>query len=246
MTEIKNQTGTKKKLLIPVIVLMLLGVGLTGAAYAYSSTVSNSGNGFDADYLSIDLRTPNSATDIVPVNNAGAIVFTDNYTYASGADKQDQVDMTVTTKKVLTYNLKVSSDTDWNTIKVTSSDIATLLAKTVDTGDTLGSLFKIYANVNTDSMTGALEIKAAGTGEAAFTVAKTSAAQDVTVYIYIVAVNAGTPVTTLGQSVTTSVRDASVIGNPDHNAQYFQNLFNSNAGYKYTLTFDASYVAPSP
>jgi|GEM_PF-4971137 hypothetical protein len=242
MTEIKNETGTKKKLLIPVVVLMLLGVSLVGAAYAYSSSVSNSGNGIDARYLSIDLRTPDATDDIIKVTDANAVVFSDHYAYASGENKTDKVDASITTKKIVTYNLKVSSDTDWNTIKVTSNDIATLLGQTVESTITVGSLFKIYANVNSDSLTGAKEIVAAGNGEAAWTVAKTSNAQDVTVYVYLVALSSGTPQTTLDTTVTTTVRAASAIGNPDHNAEYFKSLF-SGANYKFTLTFDASYVA---
>lgn len=232
MTEIKNETGTKKKLLIPVVVLMLLAVGLTGAAYAYSSTVTNSGNDFDANYLSIDLATGTPADDVVPVNDSGALVFTDNYTY-NGAVHQDQVNLDVTTKKILTYNLKVSSDTDWNVIKITSSDIATLLAKTVDTGAALSTFFKISVNVNTDDAATAKEVKATATTEtgAYFSVEKTATAQPVTAYIYIVEVSDG------------SVRNASnVAAENDHNAKYFSDLFDG-AEYKFTLTFDASYVA---
>lgn len=56
-------------------------------------------------------------------------------------------------------------------------------------------------------------------------------AQPVTAYIYIVEVSDG------------SVRDASdVAATNDHDAKYFSDLFDG-AEYKFTLTFDASYVA---
>ena len=53
-TQYAEEQGFKKKYLAPLIVLMLCAVSLTGAAYAYSTTVSNTGN-IDGDYYSIDM-----------------------------------------------------------------------------------------------------------------------------------------------------------------------------------------------
>lgn len=53
-TQYAEEQGFKKKYLAPLIVLMLCAVSLTGAAYAYSTTVTNSGE-IDGDYISIDM-----------------------------------------------------------------------------------------------------------------------------------------------------------------------------------------------
>lgn len=246
MTEIKNETGTKKKLLIPVVVLMLLAVGLTGAAYAYSSSVSNTGNVVDADYLSIDLRT-GTASDVEKVQNPGALVFTDNYTYTNLASKQDQVNADVTTAKLFQYKLKVSSDTNYNKLKVTSEDVSVLLAKQLNATNptiTVGQLFKIYVNT-AGNMSGAKELQGAENTNAIFTITKDTETETTNfdVYVFLVALDGGVAQTNLGDTVKTSVRNTSdVAAENDHNAKYFQNLFSGN-DYKFTIKFDAYYEA---
>lgn len=53
-TQYAEEQGFKKKYLAPLIVLMLCAVSLTGAAYAYSTSVIGHGD-IDHDYISIDL-----------------------------------------------------------------------------------------------------------------------------------------------------------------------------------------------
>jgi hypothetical protein len=53
-TQYAEEQGFKKKYLAPLVVLLLCAVSLTGAAYAYSTTVTNSGE-IDGDYISIDM-----------------------------------------------------------------------------------------------------------------------------------------------------------------------------------------------
>ena len=53
-TQYAEEQGFKKKYLAPLIVLMLCAVSLTGAAYAYSTTVNGNGD-IQGDYYSIDM-----------------------------------------------------------------------------------------------------------------------------------------------------------------------------------------------
>ena len=53
-TQYAEEQGFKKKYLAPLIVLMLCAVSLTGAAYAYSTSVTNTGD-IDGEYISIDM-----------------------------------------------------------------------------------------------------------------------------------------------------------------------------------------------
>ena len=53
-TQYAEEQGFKKKYLAPLIVLMLCAVSLTGAAYAYSTSVTNTGD-ISGDYISIDM-----------------------------------------------------------------------------------------------------------------------------------------------------------------------------------------------
>ena len=53
-TNYMEEQGFKKKYLAPLIVLMLCAVSLTGAAYAYSTTVNGNGD-IQGDYYTIDM-----------------------------------------------------------------------------------------------------------------------------------------------------------------------------------------------
>ena len=64
MMEMKEQTGSRKKYLAPLVVLMLCLVALTGAAYAYSTSVISANNQADADYFTIDLYSTDTGTTI--------------------------------------------------------------------------------------------------------------------------------------------------------------------------------------
>lgn len=60
-TQYAEEQGFKKKYLAPLIVLMLCAVSLTGAAYAYSTSVTNHGD-IDGDYISIDMYKADDTT----------------------------------------------------------------------------------------------------------------------------------------------------------------------------------------
>ena len=56
MTDIQiEERSSKKKLLVPLVVLMLCGVALVGAAYAYTTTVEIDSNKVDSKYYAIDV-----------------------------------------------------------------------------------------------------------------------------------------------------------------------------------------------
>jgi len=161
MMETKNQTGSKKKLLVPVAVILLCLVGLSGAAYAYNSTLTVSSNTLEANYLSIDLSTGDPESDIVDVNS-GVIVFTDKIIYAPA--KNLEVDASVTTKVLKQYKLTVDTDLDPapNAVTVKSNGLDAILETTTEAPKTLGSLVKIYVNTVDNTLTGAEELTDTG------------------------------------------------------------------------------------
>ena len=63
-TQYAEEQGFKKKYLAPLIVLMLCAVSLTGAAYAYSTSVSNTGD-IDGYYYSIDMYSDTPASTVI-------------------------------------------------------------------------------------------------------------------------------------------------------------------------------------
>ena len=63
-TQYAEEQGFKKKYLAPLIVLMLCAVSLTGAAYAYSTSITGHG-AIDGDYYSIDLYKDGSGAAVI-------------------------------------------------------------------------------------------------------------------------------------------------------------------------------------
>ena len=59
--EIGQEEKSRKKLLVPLIVLLLCAVSLTGAAYAYNSTVTNVENNVHVEGVTLDLKNGENA-----------------------------------------------------------------------------------------------------------------------------------------------------------------------------------------
>ena len=65
MTDTYNDTtGSRKKFLIPLVVLLLCAVSLTGAGYAYNATVTNLDNTTDVDGVTLELFENNASTPV--------------------------------------------------------------------------------------------------------------------------------------------------------------------------------------
>ena len=197
MTEIKNQTGTKKKLLIPVVVLMLLGVSLAGAAYAYSSTVTVNDNKLDSQSISIDLTGGSVVTTGVNANyiaESGVVTFEDHFAYTATPAKTNVVKVSAKDMLVLTVKVSISGDAACNKIKVSSSDIDTYLGQVIGNNGTsnvtIGDVFSLKVN-NTDAIGTAKTLTDDG-ADAEFTVSRAADTADptnVTLYIYVDAVS---------------------------------------------------------
>lgn len=66
MTDTYNDTtGSRKKFLIPLVVLLLCAVSLTGAGYAYNSTVTIGGGDMDSGVYSVDTYTNGTASTVL-------------------------------------------------------------------------------------------------------------------------------------------------------------------------------------
>ena len=224
MTEIKNQTGTKKKLLIPVVVLMLLGVSLAGAAYAYSSTVTVQQNALDAQYLSIDL-TGGEIKEVNPnanyIKESGVVTFEDHFVYAPA--KTNEVKATVAEKLVLTVKLTVSGDVACDTLKVSSSNIDTYLAQTVG-NKTISQLFSVTVSKNSDG-TGAQALTTTPTAvPGALSKAANVGSVEVILYFFV-------------DAVSTDPISVTAADNTSLNAAGLASTFE---GYNFGLTFEAT------
>lgn len=143
MMEMKEQTGSRKKLLVPVVVLMLCLVTLTGAAYAYTSTMTNTANTVTADYLSIDLKgkgaTAESIEDDIVLATDSVIQFQDHFEYAgTPASKTNLVTYTLADNFVaVTYHIRVESDVAGPVnLVVSSSNLANVKLFTYNTTTT--------------------------------------------------------------------------------------------------------------
>lgn len=72
MENIQNMQGEKsrKKLLAPLVVLLLCAVSLTGAAYAYTSSMTSIDNNVHVEGLTLSLTEQNEQSEAVPVAHA--------------------------------------------------------------------------------------------------------------------------------------------------------------------------------
>ena len=112
--------STKKKLLIPVVVLMLLGICFTGAAYAYNSSVELQGNAVDGKYLTVDLKTP--AVDPDVDIDGDLITFTDHFAYKTDDKRYNTIKYELNSPvDIATIDIKVAGDAAFSTIKVDSA-----------------------------------------------------------------------------------------------------------------------------
>lgn len=151
MMEMKEQTGSRKKYLVPVVVLMLCLVALTGAAYAYASELTVQNNEVGAQTLTLDLATPNISTDVATGGNF--VIFTDNFTYApakTDAIKYElQDDVTVAS-----YKIKVTGDAPFDRFTLSSTGLETIkpfnsLAEGTLKTKTLGDLYNFTYTIGT-------------------------------------------------------------------------------------------------
>jgi len=87
-----NDSGSKKKFLAPVLVMLLCMVSLSGAAFAYSATVDNTGDQIIIEGVTLELK------------NGGGIVTTPMYTF-----NDIGIDTHTTNGKAIKYNETVAS-----------------------------------------------------------------------------------------------------------------------------------------
>jgi hypothetical protein len=197
MTDTYNDTtGSRKKFLIPLVVLLLCAVSLTGAGYAYNASVTVPDNHVVSEDLYIDLATP-ASTD-VNIKDADCVYFADNYvyTFSPSLSKTNTVKAFAEDGKI-TYNLKITGEAASASLKISSEDIATYLAGSVGLGSAVkvNQLISFRVNVVDDIQTSKVFD---GTSDIVFNVAKAAKAeQPVTVYLFVVSeTDTGVPVQT--------------------------------------------------
>ena len=231
-----EETGSRKKYLAPLVVIMLCLVALTGAAYAYSSTLTVNNNSVEAKTLTLDLYG-GSVSNTNVFTDEQIITFTDNYDYAKVNDAWTKTnDIKYQLKSPVTlvkYKLQVTGDTTFNTFTVSSADLATLqpfsAVKSQNT-TAMSTLFTFTYNVGTTE-NGTDLVNGATLGQAgdAFE-AITATAGGVTIWVSVIATAVSTAETILEPSVDATAQDP-------HNAAMYANAVKA---LTYGITIAAS------
>ncbi len=111
---------SRKKILVPLIVILLCAVSFTGAAYAYISSVTNVGNTASVEGLTIDLTEQVDDQDVAVTHALYTVKFAYGDHFLAGNDD---------TKKAIKYGFGTNSvgfkaDGTYDS-EVTSAEIAT-------------------------------------------------------------------------------------------------------------------------
>jgi len=243
MMEMKEQTGSRKKLLVPVVVLMLCLVALTGAAYAYSSILTNEANGVSAKTLTLDLATGSVEDDVTTEGNF--VVFTDNFGYTS-ATKNNTIKYELQNNVVVAvYAIKVTGDAGFNKFTLSSTTENKTLEglKPFDTlasgtlkSKTLGDLYNFTYTIGTtgtdagaSDILGATELGTQGS---------VNMSVGTTYYVTLTATLDGTSGVSASGTVET-VADATAVN--AHKASTYANAFGAST---FALELTVTYVAP--
>ncbi len=111
-----EERSSRKKLLVPLVVLLLCGVAFTGAAYAYNATLGISGNSADSGYLTIDLATgTNNASADVTLTGNNVVTYTDHFTYSAistTSTKTNTIQYELATVDIASYKLTIARESD--------------------------------------------------------------------------------------------------------------------------------------
>ena len=143
-----DSTGSRKKFLIPLVVLLLCAVSLTGAGYAYNASMIAPDNGADAGDLQIDLI---DGADSVHITVDDAIVFTDNFTYnASYTQKHNVVDAYAQGGKIV-FDVTIKGEATAEQVNVSSEDLETYLATVIGNNVTIGDLVTVAVSFADDA-----------------------------------------------------------------------------------------------
>lgn len=124
-TQYAEEQGFKKKYLAPLIVLLLCAVSLTGAAYAYSTSISDNGD-IDGYYYSIDMYEDADASTVIEkslVSDDDFEVMTDKITgnNYSALVKETTIEYTVYVKVQSNLPDSATADEKKCTIKVSEA-----------------------------------------------------------------------------------------------------------------------------
>ena len=154
----ETEKSSRKKLLVPLVVLLLCAVSLTGAAYAYNATLKVAENPVDAGYLSVDLKGGSASVGTAESSNitfgdSKVVVFTDNFEYSKNAQnawvKTDLVKYSLAGGTIVTYKVNIARDNESVVdLKVDVSGLAGIKIKTSGVDKSLTELFKVKVSLD--------------------------------------------------------------------------------------------------
>lgn len=168
MTDTYNDTtGSRKKFLIPLVVLLLCAVSLTGAGYAYNSTVTVSDNTSDDKEFILEMQAENGAPVTAPIKfTENTFVLTNITNVAKNNAKSVEIVAEDFTGVTWTGKLVITTDITGDSFMITPAAIAPIeITATGATGTiTLTPTIAMFTNEGcTESYVAGSEIANAGT-----------------------------------------------------------------------------------
>lgn len=126
-----DQPGSKKKYLVPLLILLLCAVSLTGAGFAYNSSVTADSPEVPVQSFELEIGTKN----VITLTGTEAIVFNSAVTNTSAAQKTVYTVDSENSK--LSFTVKINA----NENKTASATVKTISFKVKDTsGDVVEGL----------------------------------------------------------------------------------------------------------
>lgn len=243
-----NEEKSRKKLLVPLVVLLLCAVSLTGAAYAYTSSLTYKDNTTAVEFLSVDKE----GTTLVNLTDKTILGFTDNFTYednsANVAEKIENVIKYALKDGIVvaTYHIKINNEKD--TVKDVDLTVSSAALKdsvlfikdstpvklkdvfdvtyTVKAGDTVvASDKKVIIPAGTDISSSAADYTAS---------VKTETALDIVIKFTLNSTYSG--------STEGEVETVTEFNGEEHDAAYWYGQFMNGSNNKFDLVFKAAII----
>ncbi len=234
MEIMQEEKSSRKKLLVPLVVLMLCAVSLAGAAYAYSSTLTNTGNTADVHFISVDKNE--GSTQLVTLSGNAVLEFTDNYTYAENTKTGNVIKYELNDDVlVATYYLYIDTDEAQKSVTFSVGSNAFDTMKFFTVGETTTYMDTVYAmkysvtGAQTGTVNGTVNVPVGTTNTVTV---KTEELLTVTVTFDLIGSTSAGTIETINYADTSSTPSSNT-------AETYYNAFVGSDNNKFDLVFKA-------